>query len=111
MIHRWRGTCGTRSNAGGQSVWDELVDDLRYEVEQLDRAVDLIDDILPRALAASGDNDSYEMAAALGATLHSFYNGLEAAFKTIARRVDGRSPAGDRWHRDLLEQMTVSTGF
>ncbi len=42
---------------------------------------------------------------ALASVLHSFYNGLESIFVTIAKEIDGELPGGDRWHRDLLEQM------
>lgn len=38
--------------------------------------------------------------------LHSFYNGLERIFEIIARQLDPSFPSGERWHRDLLEQMT-----
>lgn len=41
----------------------------------------------------------------LALNLHSFYNGLERVFETIARRLDPAFPSGERWHRDLLEQM------
>ena len=37
--------------------------------------------------------------------LHSFYNGLEHIFEMIARQIDYSFPNGERWHRDLLEQM------
>ena len=37
--------------------------------------------------------------------LHSFYNGLERIFEIIARQLDPSFPSGERWHRDLLEQM------
>ncbi len=41
----------------------------------------------------------------LALSLHSFYNGLERIFETIARRLDPTFPSGEHWHRDLLEQM------
>ena len=41
----------------------------------------------------------------LALNLHSFYNGLERIFETISRRLDPTFPSGERWHRDLLEQM------
>lgn len=41
----------------------------------------------------------------LALNLHSFYNGLERIFESIARQLDPSFPSGDRWHRDLLEQM------
>lgn len=37
--------------------------------------------------------------------LHSFYNGVERICEAIARQLDPVFPSGDRWHRDLLEQM------
>jgi hypothetical protein len=48
---------------------------------------------------------------ALASVLHSFYNGLESIFITIAKEVDGAVPTGDRWHRDLLEQMGTANEF
>jgi hypothetical protein len=36
---------------------------------------------------------------ALASVLHSFYNGLENIFLSIARHVDQQVPTGDRWHR------------
>ena len=38
--------------------------------------------------------------------LHSFYSGLEGLFELIARQVDHNLPAGETWHRDLLQQIT-----
>ena len=48
---------------------------------------------------------------ALASVLHSFYNGLESIFVAIAKEVDHTVPAGDRWHRELLEQMGAATEF
>jgi hypothetical protein len=38
--------------------------------------------------------------------LHSFYNGLERIFEEIAKKIDPVFPSGERWHQNLLEQMT-----
>lgn len=46
---------------------------------------------------------------ALGAVLHSFYNGLENIFLTTAKRIDQKVPKTTQWHRDLLNQMTETT--
>lgn len=48
---------------------------------------------------------------ALASVLHSFYNGLESIFVIIAREVDHVVPSGDRWHRNLLEQMGEANEF
>lgn len=42
---------------------------------------------------------------ACASVLHSFYNGLENIFLCIAKRIDENAPVGNRWHRDLLDQM------
>lgn len=42
---------------------------------------------------------------ALASVLHSFYNGLESIFVTIAKETDGQLLSGHRWHRDLLDRM------
>ena len=47
----------------------------------------------------------------LALNLHSFYNGLERIFETISRRLDPTFPSGERWHRNLLEQMGEEMNF
>ena len=37
--------------------------------------------------------------------LQSFYQGVERAFETIAKSLDRSVPAGEKWHKMLLEQM------
>jgi len=39
--------------------------------------------------------------------LHGVYTGIERIFEVIAKKIDQRFPTGDKWHRDLLEQMSV----
>lgn len=46
---------------------------------------------------------------ALSAILHSFYSGLENIFQMVAKNLDGNVPQGERWHRQLLRQMTEVT--
>lgn len=46
---------------------------------------------------------------ALVSVLHSFYNGLENIFLTVAKRIDKDVPTGTQWHRDLLYSMIQST--
>ncbi len=38
--------------------------------------------------------------------LADVYSGIERIFERIASEVDGYTPRGNRWHKDLLEQMT-----
>jgi hypothetical protein len=39
--------------------------------------------------------------------LHGVYTGIERIFEVIAKKIDQRFPTGDKWHRDLLDQMSV----
>ena len=39
--------------------------------------------------------------------LHSFYAGIENILARVTREIDGETVTGDRWHRDLLQRMTV----
>ncbi|ARI83303.1 hypothetical protein IQ224_17625 [Microcystis sp. LEGE 00066] len=39
--------------------------------------------------------------------LHGVYTRIERIFEVIAKKIDQRFPTGDKWHRDLLEQMSV----
>ncbi|MGK7933434.1 MAG: hypothetical protein AB4041_18655 [Microcystaceae cyanobacterium] len=40
--------------------------------------------------------------------LHGIYTGIERIFEVIAKDIDHSYPTGDKWHRDLLDQMTVN---
>jgi N6-adenosine-specific RNA methylase IME4 len=53
---------------------------------------------------AQRDQDAYLDSVALN--IHAFYSGLEKLFELIARHVDGSSPEGIAWHRDLLSRMS-----
>jgi hypothetical protein len=46
---------------------------------------------------------------AIASVLHSFYNGLENIFRSIAKEIDDDVPASAQWHRDLLNRMTEVT--
>ncbi|MBK8129049.1 MAG: hypothetical protein IPK53_08940 [bacterium] len=48
---------------------------------------------------------------ALASVLHAVYNGVESSVISIANETDGAVPTGDRWHRDLLEQMGMANEF
>ncbi len=80
----------------------ELAQRVRGEAPELER-------ITGRALAAwahverTPQEQAYLDSVALN--LHSFYSGLERLFELVARYVDGVTPTGEAWHRDLLQRM------
>ncbi len=44
--------------------------------------------------------------AGLGLILHDFYNGVERIFSHILASLSEKAPAGEDWHRKLLEQVS-----
>jgi hypothetical protein len=52
-------------------------------------------------------DDLYLDAAALG--LHGVYSGVERLLEQIIRRVDDEVPAGQDWHRSLLNKAALET--
>jgi hypothetical protein len=79
---------------------------LRAEIEDslsdLDRVVEEIEGAL-RDIGVSAPR--YRDKAAMGAFLHSFYNGIENILKRIAEEIDQTVPIGSEWHRVLLRRM------
>ncbi|MCR4418606.1 MAG: hypothetical protein QHH27_01555 [Clostridia bacterium] len=43
----------------------------------------------------------------VGSILHDYYVAVENIFKVVATRLDKSILAGEQWHRELLEQMTL----
>ncbi len=85
------------------AVYGELVERIRGEMPDLDRVIQRGVQSWSRVQRGSSEQDAYLDSVALN--LHSFYSGLERLFELIARHVDRTLPAGETWHRDLLQQM------
>lgn len=51
--------------------------------------------------------DATPWASHAAVALHGWYTALEAALERVARTLDEEVPRGERWHRDLLSQVTV----
>lgn len=83
-------------------MWDKTRQGIDLELRQLNTLVDHYHSLLEK-VAASEPNDME--VAALGAMLHSFYNGVENIFKRIALEIDHAPPSGLSWHSELLEAM------
>ncbi len=86
------------------AVYRELVERIRGETLDLERVVQRSLRSWSQVQRASSERDAYLDSVALN--LHGFYSGLERLFELIARHVDRDLPAGETWHRDLLQQMT-----
>jgi len=53
-----------------------------------------------------GNADGY-MLRARASILHDFYSGIERIFVRIAQELNGGVPGTERWHRDLLLDMSL----
>lgn len=80
-----------------------LAADIQDELKDIARVVERAETSAIKAVK-TGD-DAYLDAVAIN--LHGFYSGAERLFENIARTVDGSLPDGDKWHHDLLRQMTL----
>ncbi|MCS6830968.1 MAG: hypothetical protein RMM08_03995 [Armatimonadota bacterium] len=77
---------------------------IRAELEDVERVVGKAERAVSLVRQHPGE-DIYVDAAAHN--LHDFYSALERLFLQIAKVVDRSVPTGERWHRDLLEQMRL----
>ena len=82
---------------------EKVISQIEFEIGQIDQLLESYVELFERAKA---DIPNMVDIAALGSVLHSFYNGLENIFLTIAKRIDQKVPKTTQWHRDLLKQMT-----
>jgi hypothetical protein len=85
---------------------EKVISQITFEIEQIDQLMVAYADLWERA--QQGVPDLIEMTA-MASVLHSFYNGVENIFLSIAKGLDQEVPAGAQWHRDLLVQMTQKT--
>ncbi len=80
----------------------KVVGQVIFEVEQIDQLLTVYADLLGRVHQHTPDMVEVT---AVASVLHSFYNGLENIFLSIAKGLDQQVPTGSQWHQDLLVQM------
>ncbi len=85
---------------------EKVASQVRFEMEQIDRLFEAYADLLRHSRESTPDLIEIT---ALASVLHSFYNGLENIFLSIAKGIDEHVPTSSRWHRELLIQMTEQT--
>lgn len=83
---------------------EKVISQVQFEIEQIDRLFQSYAALLE--IPQKHVPNLVEMTA-LAAVLHSFYNGLESLFLTIAKGIDAQISTSSQWHRDLLTQMTT----
>lgn len=77
-----------------------------FEISEIDREFESYRMLFD--LVKLRDPDLVEMTA-LASVLHSFYNGLESVFVLISKKIDRHIPTGQKWHVEILKQMTLKT--
>ena len=85
---------------------NNVVSQIEFEMEQIDQLLDSYTDLLIRSQKST---PNLVEITAIASVLHSFYNGTENIFLSIAKGFDEHVPNGSQWHRDLLIQMTQKT--
>lgn len=90
-----------------KSVFGELAQRFRDEIEELDRTVERTRRVWDQAKSQTVDQDVYLDSVALN--LHSFYSGLERLFELVIKHIDGKAVQGKNWHQELLEAVSQMT--
>jgi hypothetical protein len=83
-----------------------VVSQIKFEIDQIDGLLDSYTELLNRSQKSKPDLIEIT---AIASVLHSFYNGVENIFLSIAKGIDNFVPEGFQWHRNLLLLMTQKT--
>lgn len=78
---------------------------IRNELENIKRVVEKVDRGFRVVKRKGKDADFYLDSVAFN--LQSFYSGIEQIFEIIANGIDEELPSGNRWHKELLDQMSI----
>ncbi|MBW1791008.1 MAG: antitoxin [Deltaproteobacteria bacterium] len=84
-------------------IYEEIVDRIRGQVTDLEQLVQRV--LMAWSHSKRSQDDEGISLDSVALNLHGFYSGLERLFELISRHVDQSVPAGEIWHRDLLQQM------
>jgi len=85
---------------------ESVVSQVEFEIGQIEHLFESYADLLEKTQKKAPD---LVETTAVASVLHSFYNGLENIFLSIAKGIDQDVPAGAQWHRVLLTWMTETT--
>ena len=83
----------------------KLVDQIDFEMEQLLQLLARGRSLIELKTVQQPD---FTEQWALGAMLQAFYNGIENILKRIAVNFEGKPVKTERWHIDLLTQMSLA---
>lgn len=79
-----------------------MIRKIDFEIDQIEELLLSYNDLIQNSLTQP---PSLVEITALASVLHSFYNGVENIFCTIAKGIDQKIPDGDHWHTELLNNL------
>lgn len=79
---------------------DKLKKDILHEIGEIEKLLENINNLY-NEIARSGVNTNNKTA--MAGYLMNFYNGIENILKRVAKNYYEIVPAGETWHKDLLE--------
>ena len=85
---------------------DQIKAKIVFELSQIDTLLTKAEVLAKKCSIQAPD---FIEISAVGATLHSYYNGLENIFVLIGKNIDNKTFSNQRWHKELLDSMFVAT--
>ncbi|MBI1925359.1 hypothetical protein HYR99_14045 [Candidatus Poribacteria bacterium] len=82
--------------------WQPVVERILDELEEIQQIITRIHEGMQKLKQT---NDSLYLDS-VALNLQGFYNGIENIFESIAQEIDQDLPQGERWHLELLMQMS-----
>jgi len=82
-----------------------IIEKIKNEMRNIETIVNKVGKGFKHAKENIEDADFYLDSVAFN--LHGFYSGIEEIFEIIAKAIDTNLPSGNRWHRDLLDQVSI----
>ena len=80
---------------------------IRKELPRLEEQAAFVRDAIRRARKTRSRTVRRHFVASAALGLASLYDGMERLWRNIAERIDRTVPTGDRWHAELLRQMSL----
>ena len=81
---------------------------INQEIDTINEAIEQLEIFLSELTNQAEAIYQEALVNSIALNLHGIYTGIERIFEIIAKEIDCRLPTGDKWHRDLLDQMAVN---
>ncbi|MFC1670748.1 hypothetical protein ACFL20_10170 [Spirochaetota bacterium] len=82
---------------------EKYIKEIQFEIEEINELIERYKALFD----IKGTPDLFELTS-MASLLHSLYTGIEKIFINIAKNFDKNLPSGNKWHKDLLNQMSQS---